>query len=427
MPPSPVQPETAKTQKVIKKSITIVLVGLGIILGLPLLLSIIGVIYLFTFYSADPLVNEGYEKKQIQQHLKDRYGKDFTVENFQTKARKYLGDSQSISAEAYANDDKTVKIRLNKTLGYSEHYSDNYLALSWSGQVKQHAKPTFDSIYGQAQEYSLGVSPTVGYNTEYNLGRVISLEEAVETVPGALQYDFKIDAGQQGSREEHSAKLFSIKTYLDARYQSPNSGIWYDFSQGQEAYRCFLHGFHRQFVESDRQLWGCWYRSDKNAPSPVPTRGVSAHGIDITQEQIPIELPPWEAVTYTKVTDGAASDVESYMATYEGLPVRIEVKKGGFGEAINDAKKQYIERTMQQVPVASGMRTLTLKPDQAVGSYRRDEAPGYRKIHYVLVYKTFTVHVSATTQQAGYDTRDKEFWLYNFVGRFEAVSGFKET
>ena len=419
-----------KRRKTIIIAIIIAVATIGFLLILPFLLLAGGFTYLVTSYSADPSINVNNEKTHIAEYLHTKYGKKFTIGEVKTEGRKYLGDSQSISAEAYPDDDKNVKVSLNKTLGYDKEYNDNYLSHVWGTQARVLLSQKIEDLYDTPPEFKNGISPNPAFNKEYKLGRVMSLEEAIKEVPDKINYQMEIIAGANGTMEEHSSKFFSLKEYMNSMYKGTNSHIWYDFTQDSEIYRCFLPGFRLQFIESDRQVQGCWYPTGNNTkPTYTPTEPVK----EVEGEALPIIIR-LSGATITKLNNSnSTTPQKSYVINNGNLVANLDIYNVGFGEKINEAKKQFIVDQVSNIPVSSGMNSTVLEPDQSVDvgaiRYRRDMNQDKRIVHYVLAYKTFVVHVHAVTydRTIGLDARDKEFWLYNFTGNLEPVDGFKET
>lgn len=427
--PVPVPP-SVRRKKTVKKIVISLVVAIGFLVLLPFIVFIGGIAYFQGSYSAAPSINVDGEKAYIRKLLHSKYGKAFTVIEVTTKGRRYLGDSQSISAKAHPDDDENAKITLHKTLGFDKEYSDNYLSHVWSTQARALLAEKVNEIYEVPPEFKSGISPNSGFASEYRLGRVMSLDEAVREIPDKINYQMEIIAGATGTKEEHSSKLYRLKEYMDSRYKGTRSHIWYDFTSGEELYRCFLPGFRLQFIESDRQVYGCWYPTRNTIQ---PTYDFRETIQEVEGESLPIIIRPSGSTITTLNNTDSSSYPKSYTVKNAGLTAQIDIYDQGLGDRINESKKQFIMDWTNSIPADNDTTTILLEPDQSVTvgaiTYRRDMNPSKRTIHYVLAYKTFLVHVHATTHDtvSGVDVRDQEFWLYNFVGNMKPVDGFKET
>lgn len=387
------------------------------------------IFWLMYKYSADPIIDVQAETRIIENRLYERYGKKFIVSNVTSKGRSYLGDTRSVGAKAQPKDNPDIIVSVGKNLDRDLLYTDNYLQIMWSQQDKEVSKSELKHIFSYIPEFSSQITLDPQFNTDYHEGRVIPIDEVVDKYNNKVSYSMKIVAGDSETVSDHSEKAFQVIQYMRSRFVN-NQSLDYEFTTNSAKYTCYLYDFKYKFIDSAKQLEGCWRNESLALSAPKTEYQFPDKVTIIDNESLPIVL----RLNKGEKAEKAASGTGHYIVhKNDGLVIDITIYSTGFGDKVNVEKKQFNDLWVDQnLPITESATINRIHPSSVSVSmgdmiYRSDTTVEKRTVNYVLFYKTFIVHISAATASPGIDLRDKEFLLESFVNSIEAVRGFSET
>jgi hypothetical protein len=202
-----------------------------------ILLGIALVLLTIIFHAGCGMNNElKSEKVQMERFLKEKYGKEFVVENVQYY-REFLGGKRKIEAEAHPYDDATLSFRIAKSGLGSEKYQEWFFDFLWEKQVVKKWRAVLNSgIFRVRISY-----PALYMDSDLH-GRTIGIDQALNEFPQKIKADIYYgvfdDMEERGKLSANEIlKVYSlVKKLKDRRYVS----ISLEFYYLNKKYRIFI-------------------------------------------------------------------------------------------------------------------------------------------------------------------------------------------
>ena len=426
-------------------SAIILIIQTCILLGL---LLYFGAMYLFAGFSTSVFGSEpnitAETKQDAEAFLKYQYGKSFEVTNIKKVAPVMLGDRWSLRADAYPGEDKELKVSVSWEADGSSRpgepkYRDSYLSAYWSKEDRPVLKNELSKIFGKDSipEHSSQVGSITGSAYPEIIGRTISLQEASDDHKNEVPYRLSVDlgevAGEASSVAYNSQKLYQVTQYMKSRFMGEQSNLKYKYTTGGTAYVCDLFQFTFQIADDPAQLAGCWVRTPIDPTKTIQPRLEKSNTINGDVLSFNYRLNSgWTA----NKTQTANSTEGSYIILDDNsnLKINLDYYSQGAGKDIDDLNnisgviKQWADNNI-------GLRIQGDKQYVAYqtmlsrynGLYIKDEEPGTRTVHYVVMYKSFTVHLYADTLSYKNDERAEEYNIVNFIQNIEPLNRGSES
>lgn len=145
-----------------------------------ILLLTLTAVLAFVLYGCRNGGNFVEEKAKMEQHLKEKFGKDFVVKSIKYY-REQLGGDKRIRAVVHPADDSELEFEVLKLLGDSKwafknsQYTDDYLYTLWKKQMTKKVIQEFETEIAE-----VGISAPI-LEIEKNLnGKTLDIDEAIE-------------------------------------------------------------------------------------------------------------------------------------------------------------------------------------------------------------------------------------------------------
>lgn len=373
----------------------------------------------------------------MEEHLYVRYNKEFEVTQITYREPGgSLGDSWDVVGTAHPKDDSGLEFSIQRDhgiglfdLNWRPPYSDTYLPQYWLQQDSPVTDAKLKEIFATEMPK---VSRTAGSTMEGDskVHGVIALDDMLKNHSDTTKWRFDITRGIVGDNTitSNSQHLYDLVMYTRDRYKG-RAALAYTYETSQDTYRCSLDNFIYKFIESARQLEGCWSKTSKtpetSRPSgmytpPLPTV------VEPWAEALPIKTKHTRfTLTQTETLPGATG---SYVArdVNSQTEVRVSIYDGGYGDMVdrNGQREELAHQWLSEKIPINAQSTLLLKREgyeSQTAVYRADTSQDNRSLYYVKIFKNFTVLIDAKTVDGESDLRDEEFNILSLVKRIEPV------
>ncbi len=154
-------------------------------------------------------IQDNAAQSNMKEYLKNKYGKEFTVEKPQRKASGF-GVEGYLESVAYQSDDKSLKFLVRKS---SDYIGDGYVGAVWTKSEKERILPVIYEIFGNDVHVDIEIE-TFG-TARGNLpisGEIPTFREGAEKYGRAILYTLyiKSEDSLKGKESEASKKVFDL-------------------------------------------------------------------------------------------------------------------------------------------------------------------------------------------------------------------------
>lgn len=199
---------TLSRKRPIAKLFTIAAIGIVLVIGFVLL------------NSSTPKKGMNQEEQKMALYLKEKYGKEFIVENYRVEGAG-LGVEGDPTADVHPRDDTTIRFLIwdrGKNKEGKHAYSDEYPGALWAKEETENIRPRLQEIFGYVPEYDVRIHTAAHLDGKIK-GKVGSFENAAQEYGDKIAYTLEVKTDKPLNEDSMT------KEYLQVTQQVLNKNV----------------------------------------------------------------------------------------------------------------------------------------------------------------------------------------------------------